>query len=272
MMKKNSDFGFSLTELVVVIAMIAVLIGILAPQYLKYVSKAKRSVCLTDMNTLITTYELDAVLDPPANIEEAKALLKKIMEANGGNMVSEGSGFYTGGFFSGICKADGTYSCLLSDDFLVLSIDCSVHGSSLIDVKILKDRLERITFDDIPGFVYHDLNEYFAGHPSLDSEAVNTDTNYGKYGSLAQAVSEKLLEQGINMTDRSWRMYKRGGEYNLFLANRKITQDQAETEEWVECVKYDIANEKVITGKAKVIMSTTGNYAMIDGSSFKEIK
>lgn len=42
-MKKTNNKGFSLVELIVVIAIMAVLIGVLAPTFTKYVEQARRS-------------------------------------------------------------------------------------------------------------------------------------------------------------------------------------------------------------------------------------
>ena len=47
--KQKNNKGFSLVELIVVIAIMAVLVGVLAPQFIKYVEKSRQS---TDMQSV----------------------------------------------------------------------------------------------------------------------------------------------------------------------------------------------------------------------------
>ena len=56
--KKMNNKGFSLVELIIVIAIMAVLIGVLAPQYLKYVEKSRVSADADQLDTLISAVEI----------------------------------------------------------------------------------------------------------------------------------------------------------------------------------------------------------------------
>lgn len=84
MKKEMNNKGFSLVELIIVIAIMAILIVVLAPQYLKYVERSRNSTDLqnaTELKTAIETYVADpesTLSMPQGNTVELK------MEATGG--------------------------------------------------------------------------------------------------------------------------------------------------------------------------------------------
>ena len=51
-MKKMNNKGFSLVELIVVIAIMAVLVGVLAPQFIKYVESSRRSTDVSNAEAI----------------------------------------------------------------------------------------------------------------------------------------------------------------------------------------------------------------------------
>lgn len=68
MKKENmNNKGFSLVELIIVIAIMAILIVVLAPQYLKYVERSRNSTDMQNVTTLknaIETYAADPQATP----------------------------------------------------------------------------------------------------------------------------------------------------------------------------------------------------------------
>ena len=56
--KKLNNKGFSLVELIIVIAIMAVLVGVLAPQYLKYVEKSRESADLDNYRAIISAVQV----------------------------------------------------------------------------------------------------------------------------------------------------------------------------------------------------------------------
>ncbi|MBE5884212.1 MAG: type II secretion system protein [Lachnospiraceae bacterium] len=58
MKKEMNNKGFSLVELIIVIAIMAVLIGLLAPQYIKYVNNSKVSADVTNAQAIASAFNV----------------------------------------------------------------------------------------------------------------------------------------------------------------------------------------------------------------------
>lgn len=89
--KKLNNKGFSLVELIIVIAIMAVLIGLLAPQFIKYVQRSKYSTDVKngqEIATVIQTLIADNKLPQPTStstaieINDQSEVIKKAKDSN----------------------------------------------------------------------------------------------------------------------------------------------------------------------------------------------
>lgn len=84
--KTMGNKGFSLVELIVVIAIMAVLVGVLAPQFIKYVEKSKQSTDLQNIQQMKTAIEVQAA-DGDGFASNVTITIKK----DGSDIVAEAS-------------------------------------------------------------------------------------------------------------------------------------------------------------------------------------
>lgn len=260
--------GFTLVEMIVVIVILGILLAIMVPHLTKYIYKAKAVQCRADVSYIMKEYQIEAMEKDPGNAEEARKLLVTIIMEHSGKL-NGASDIFNGGIYSGVCTSNGSYTCTFDNAYKTVTVTCSEHDEEQIEVKKLADVLGNLNFSGITDCPYKNLDDYFKnGRTSINSEAISTG-GYGSYGSFAKVIEEKLKEQGINTAGRSWRMYKQGNTYNLFLTDsQKITPEM--NTQVVACTQYDITNNKVVHGTIKVAIENQGQgtYPVLNGESF----
>lgn len=135
MEKKMNNKGFSLVELIIVVAIMAVLIGVLAPTYLKYVESSKRTSDCTSVGSILDACEVLAV-DPTYTWADesisytggvcsgASSALNEITGCNGSQLQADWGDFT----ISATKSSDGkvTFSC--TGNF---ATDCADYSDAL---------------------------------------------------------------------------------------------------------------------------------------------
>ena len=94
MRAKKNNKGFSLVELIIVIAIMAILTALLAPQFLKYVERSREAADATNVQTLVRALEI-ACLDYTSQAEYQKTGVGVYIAA-GGNATYSADGFFGG--------------------------------------------------------------------------------------------------------------------------------------------------------------------------------
>lgn len=122
--RKNNK-GFSLIELIVVVAIMAVLVAVLAPAYLRYVEKARRQTCYWNMDNVVREVQLLAFSDPDFMDD-----LQAAAESDANYDVTD---FISAGNLVEIprCPSHGDYSIIFNTSTGVLEMKCTMTVHNL---------------------------------------------------------------------------------------------------------------------------------------------
>ena len=87
--KENS--GFSLIELIIAIAILVILTGLLAPQFMKYIERARKVKCLNNQDVILEEYQVRMIdAENIHDIDDAKALMEEVISDIGAECPSGG--------------------------------------------------------------------------------------------------------------------------------------------------------------------------------------
>ena len=91
--KKEDNKGFTLVELVIVVAILAILVGLLAPQYTKYVEKSRKAADANNLEEIVK--QLQVVSSDPQYMVPAGRYVIKITDTDAGTTIVYSAGTTT---------------------------------------------------------------------------------------------------------------------------------------------------------------------------------
>ena len=251
-MKRNK--GFTLVEVLVVLAILAIMIAIAIPAYRYMSTSADKTVCTSHLRDADTLYQIKRAVRGTSDAEQIEMMGEVLVEAFQATETAEG--------FTGVCPSGGVYVITVQDS--VARVTCLKHQTDSHEqqdpytpyayIQMLLD-IDAIELKDAKGNVVStgSILDYLewktAGKPngttvSLDSEA----DHLGDKG-IARQI-ENYLNAAYPQADfdtNSWRIYYRKGspgEYTISWTGEDISHKNVG--DTISVIRYDI-NKKEYT-------------------------
>lgn len=274
---KNKKTGFNLIEMVIVVAIIAVLLLIMVPLAQGMIINAQSTTCHANQTALVNAAKANigkAIINNESY--EPLAIAKATAEENGFTAVIEGAVVTV----TGACPSDGVFTIYYDTEFHSF---CSKHDDQSdaiypTDVAISLF-VKMLAKDDAAALLtkYFTNDDYIknrATHVSIDSTAPaairsNSTTTAGQLMKLFTSAGSSAVGDMIPGGIKSWRL-QRGStypNYQVYATSTDISTLKAGTDR-VEVYIYDTATKAItkhVYGVKRYSDGTT-SYNMIDTS------
>lgn len=110
--RKKKNKGFTLVELVIVVAILAILVGLLAPQYTKYVENSRKAADASNMDELVNAFKIYALSGGELKTTTYDITIKSGISAN----ATSTEGGITGITGYGSTDSDGSLNTALNEE------------------------------------------------------------------------------------------------------------------------------------------------------------
>ncbi|MDD3221534.1 MAG: prepilin-type N-terminal cleavage/methylation domain-containing protein [Lachnospiraceae bacterium] len=231
--QKNHESGFSLVELIIVVAILAILTGILVPSFTGQIGKSKAATCATNRDNLRTEISGD-YSDGAKEIDDG--LLTSSWLKDNYDMTN-------------LCPEDGIITARC--DGGAITVSCSIHtdGTSFASQKTMSAIIDAMKAQLVSDGV------------NIDSGALGNDT------SKAALANKLLTDAGVNldaMGAKTWRYLKVTNSFYW----TTLDINQYKTGDTVPVIKYSANNNTYAVYNAPV--GSVSTYNTIGKTAFSE--
>lgn len=123
--KNKNILGFSIIELIVVVAIMAVLSGMLVPMFVKYLQEKRATACRANREAILNVYS-KCVYGDMLELDDASIQAFLVADKSAGvypeDLVDEVNQYLT-------CPSDGSYSADIIGGTTIARIQCAEHGT-----------------------------------------------------------------------------------------------------------------------------------------------
>lgn len=251
---RNCDKGFTLSEMLIVVAIIGILVAVSVPILAAQKKKSVEAVCMANRRSLLSAVRAEELTNPDETDKEWIAAAAK----------SCGASSVDGYTISGLCPEGGVYTVTFYVDDSV-SIACDKHTdanstySSLLGSTVL-GKASSVT-RDIGNGKTQTLAEYLSTGKHIDSEAPQTAPSSGETESWTHAIYKSMNLR----TDQMWMIKASGdGGYILYMTTDGKPTEAGKT---VNAKQYTYDKNGNITSENNTIVKTANkngfNYLIL---------